>query len=345
MRSKLELRSGLCSLSCIALVALAGCSSSSGSKGSEEDASHADSTADHAAPAQDAGRDAVTTDGADHDANAHDSASDAAAKDAEAKDGEAQDAVAKDAVAKDGEAKDAEFKDGEAKDGGAKDAEPTDAEPKDGGHRHDGAIDGAEDAPGDALAEGGDGATGETGPEDASVDAEAGAEDATLDGEAGLDATDAADAADASPIAAVPPYFMGRWDTSAASAETGVGAVAEWPGSGVLATFGAANPNSIAVMLTDVCNAGGCDSVTVELNGQPVTEALVGTINPQSPGSFLVTPVLTTGAAFTLVAGSDTLASVIILDSTTTPAVPTTGTNTIGVYKNTDAFYGGDITF
>jgi hypothetical protein len=204
--------------------------------------------------------------------------------------------------------KDVAEKDAE-KDVAEKDAEKDVAEEKDAAEEdaptvHDGATDGSHD-----------GAAGDAGSKDGASDAPG---DAAKDG-----ATDAHDSGAAGPL--VQNYLMGRWDRSAvtmANTSSGIGAVAAWPGSGVITTF--TGPN-ITGYLNETCNASGeCDTITIEIDGvlsSAVTPAVTVTLNMAAK----------TGSVFTLAKGLNTI----------TVSGIGAGTHTIGIYKNTDSENGG----
>jgi len=131
-------------------------------------------------------------------------------------------------------------------------------------------------------------------------------------------------------------YFMGRWDQSAVLAThnatgdgTWIGSVARWPGSGVITTFTGTN---ITLTLLETCNLSTqCDNVTVEIDGAPVIVAVIN-------GTTVTNAA--TDYSFALHTGSNT----IEVTSTTAPSIAT-GTHTIGVFKNTDSYYGGSYIF
>jgi hypothetical protein len=143
------------------------------------------------------------------------------------------------------------------------------------------------------------------------------------------------DAHDAAMAAAVQNYFMGRWDTSAvtmANEASGIGAVAEWAGSGIITTF--TGPN-FTIELNETCAASigspalaQCDSVALELDGKPVsaTAGLTITLNTVTASMADIT-----NNQFTLAAGMNTI----------TVSGIGTGTHTLGTYKNTDPTLGG----
>ena len=218
----------------------------------------------------------------------------------------------------------------EAGEGGS-DAEP----PHEGGSdaetdaAHDAVtVDGSADATTDGTSDGAppsdaahDGTTDGTtdGPTDAPTDAHDGATDAPTD------------AHDASTAPTVLNYFMGRWDTTAvtmANTASGIGSVAHWPGSGVITTF--TGPN-VGVTLSETCNASGqCDSVTVELDGVAQNSVVLNSVTVTNP---------VTGAspyAFALITGTNTIQI---------SGITGTATHTIGIFKNTDSFYGGKYAF
>jgi hypothetical protein len=300
----------LLGVSSAALLALAGCSSGHGGSAGE-DAGHEDAPADHKAPKADAGRDA-----GHHDGRVADAVTDGHKKDVE------RDGTVKDAPEK----KDAprEAGPGDAAADGPTDAAGNDGAPADGATdvRIDGRTDGAPHV------------------HDGAADAKTG-HDGAADAKTGHDgAADARpDAHDAAPPAPVQNYFMGRWDTTsvtAANQATGVGSVAEWPGSGVITTFTGGN---IGVTLTDTCNASGeCDTVTVELDGVAVAAAMVGTMNTST--GTVITAGTSKPSPFTLASGgTGNVGTTILLTGVTA------GNHTIGVYKNTDSFYGGSYVF
>jgi hypothetical protein len=128
-------------------------------------------------------------------------------------------------------------------------------------------------------------------------------------------------------------YFMGRWDQSNVTtnnAASGIGSIAEWAGSGVLTTF--TGPN-IGITLSETCAINpntnvmsGCDSITVYLDGTAVT---TGTLNSATVTGSVANPT------FQLISGTNTLQI----------AATGTASHVVGVYKNTDAWYGGSYVF
>jgi hypothetical protein len=129
-------------------------------------------------------------------------------------------------------------------------------------------------------------------------------------------------------------YFMGRWDltTNMADPVTGVGANAEWPGSAVITSF--TGPNiTITLSETNGCAVGGCDTVTVEIDGLPVTSQVTLTFNGGAPTMF------TPSAASPITLGMTGNTTILV------SGLSTNLTHTVGVYKNTDSAYGGEITF
>ena len=198
--------------------------------------------------------------------------------------------------------------------GGSADAAPdvaphdagTDAENPDAAHDAEATTDATTD--------------GSATPHDAATDAPTDAHDA---------ATDAHDAAVTAPT--VQNYFMGRWDTtgvSMANTATGVGSVAHWPGSGVITTF--TGPN-VGVTLSETCNASKqCDSVTVELDGVPQNVVVLNSTSITNPATG------PSPYAFTLISGTNTIQI---------SGITGTAAHTIGIFKNTDSFYGGSYSF
>ncbi len=119
------------------------------------------------------------------------------------------------------------------------------------------------------------------------------------------------------PRVAQPYHLIGRWDTSASSKSAGIAsAVAEWPGSGVFATF---TGTGVGVDLLESPNAayGNYDSIVVEIDGVPSMPMKLDPAHCPKGECHL-------GLASGLAA---------------------TKTHTVAFYKTTDSTYGGRITF